>query len=220
MKNLFNEVVDLLSEYNEPGLLEFKKNLMYSLTQWIASGKPVPPPDFYKHQTIKSYGERFDLDTLIETGTYLGTTVWAVRNYFSRIVSIELGQELYEKAKKMFEDYEHISIIKGDSGEVLPIVLELIIDKPCLFWLDGHYSAGITACGDLQTPIIQEIEAIFAHPIKQHVILIDDARLFVGKDDYPQLDEFVQYIKSIRTDINVEVIDDIIRITPDKSMDK
>jgi len=217
MKKLFNEVTELLGEYSDQNLLDFKQSLMSPLTQWLASGKPAPPPDLYKHQTIKLYGERFDLDTLIETGTYLGTTVWAVRNHFSRIFSIELGQALYERAKKLFAGCEHISIIKGDSGKVLPIVLDLI-NKPSLFWLDGHYSAGITACGDIQTPIIQEIEAIFAHPIKQHVILIDDARLFLGKDDYPQLDEFVQHIKSIRTDLNVEVIDDIIRITPDKSM--
>ncbi|WP_371364155.1 hypothetical protein SRRS_49980 [Sporomusa rhizae] len=217
MQDLFNEVTELLGEFSEQNLLDFKQNLISPLTHWIASGKPVPPPDIYKHQTIKWYGERFDLDTLIETGTYLGTTVWSVRNYFRRIISIELGQDLYERAKKLFESLEHVSIIKGDSGKVLPIVLDFI-DKPCLFWLDGHYSEGITACGDIQTPIIQEIEAVFAHPVKQHVILIDDARLFVGKDDYPKLDEFIQHVKRINNNVNVEVVDDIIRITLDKGM--
>jgi hypothetical protein len=217
MKDLFNEVTELLGEFNEQYLLEFKQSVLGSLARWIESGKPVPPPDLYKHQTIKAYGERFHLDTLIETGTFYGGTVWSVRNHFSRIISIELSQTLYERAKKMFESLEHISIIKGDSSKVLPMVLDLM-NKPCLFWLDGHYSAGITACGDIQTPIIQEIEAIFAHPVKQHVILIDDARLFVGKDDYPKLDEFIQHIKSINNSLNVEVVDDIIRITPDNSM--
>lgn len=217
MQDLFNEVTDLLGEFNDQHLLMFKQNLLSSITQWIESGKPVPPPDLYKHQTIKSYGERFHLDTLIETGTFYGGTVWAVRNHFRRIISIELGQTLYERAKRLFESLEHVSIIKGDSGKVLPIVLDFI-NKPCLFWLDGHYSAGITACGDIQTPIIQEIEAIFAHPVKQHVILIDDARLFVGKDDYPKLDEFIQHVKSINNNIDVEVVDDIIRITPDECM--
>lgn len=213
MQDLFNEVSDLLGEFSEQNLLDFKQSLISPLTHWLASGKPVPPPDLYKHQTIKWYGERFGLDTLIETGTYLGTTVWSVRNHFRRIISIELGQALYERAKKLFESLEHVSIIKGDSGKVLPIILDFI-NKPCLFWLDGHYSEGITACGDIQTPIIQEIEAVFAHPVEQHVILIDDARLFVGMDDYPKLDEFILHVKRINNNVNVEVVDDIIRITP------
>ena len=72
----------------------------------------------------------------------------------------------------------------GDSGEILPELLNNI-NEPILFWLDGHYSAGNTSKGSLNTPIIKELVTIFQHPIKQHIILIDDARLFNGADDYP-----------------------------------
>jgi hypothetical protein len=47
--------------------------------------------------------------------------------------------------------------------------------------LDGRYSEGCTARGETNTPILQELEAIFAFcPI--WVVLIDDARHFDGTD--------------------------------------
>jgi len=50
------------------------------------------------------------------------------------------------------------------------------IDEPATFWLDGHHSAGDTAFGDYRAPLIQELDAIKNHPIKNHTILIDDMR--------------------------------------------
>jgi hypothetical protein len=82
-----------------------------------------------------------------------------------------------------------------------------------LFWLDGHYSAGITARGDIATPISLELEAILSHPVKSHVILIDDARDFTGKDSYPFLDNLLHKIR-VDGNYSVEVTTDIIRLTP------
>ena len=84
--------------------------------------------------------------------------------------------------------------------------------EPCLFWLDGHYSAGITAKGEKETPIWEELEHICDHPIKNHVILIDDASLFVGKNDYPNLDSLQKFVESRFPDNIFEVRDDMIRI--------
>ena len=106
---------------------------------------------------------------------------------------------------------KHITILHGDSGEVLEQVLARI-NKPCLFWLDGHYSGGVTAKGSLETPIQKELTHIFNHPqAHNHIILIDDARLFTGQDDYPAL-QFLQDL-TISAGFDVyEVKDDIIRI--------
>ena len=73
--------------------------------------------------------------------------------------------------RKKFSKLTHINLIKGDSSEKLPEILKSL-KEPALFWLDGHYSDEITAKGDLNTPIYNELTAILNHPIKNHVILM------------------------------------------------
>ena len=91
------------------------------------------------------------------------------------------------------------------------------IDEPCLFWLDGHYSAGITARGDKDTSVLDELRCILDHRVSNHVILIDDARKFNGQNDYPTLDFVRELVTSKLSSYAFEVADDIIRIYKDKN---
>ncbi len=167
-----------------------------------------------KQKTIKEYASKFSVRVLIETGTYLGEMIEATKDSFDIIFSIELDQQLYEQAVEKFVDYEHILLVQGDSSSELPKVLDGI-NQPCLFWLDGHYSGGITAKGKMETPIVEEVRHILNHSITDHVILIDDARLFVGRDDYPTLEELKKIILEKRPSWRWEVKDDIIRVHSD-----
>lgn len=191
-------------------------NKILTEIKWRINNKPVPPPHFIKQRIIKNYAKKYSLEIFIETGTYLGETVMSVRNRFKQIFSIELNQPLFERAKNIFIKYPHIQILHGDSSTVLISILSKI-DKPALFWLDGHYSAGITSKGSLNTPILKELELILKHKINNHIILIDDARCFIGKDDYPTITELKSYIKNINPKINFRVDNDIIRIIIEKS---
>jgi len=111
----------------------------------------------------------------------------AVKDVFAQIYSIELGMEIYQKAKNRFAGIKKITILQGDSGEVLKELLAHI-NSPCLFWLDAHYSPG-TAKGNIETPIVKELTNIFEHPLAtRHVILIDDASWYTGERDYPTID--------------------------------
>lgn len=181
------------------------------LRDWEKKGRPVPPPDLVKQKTVKEHARKFSLDTLIETGTYLGDMVDATRDTFGRIFSIELDDALYERARKKFSKFDYISIVQGDSGEVLPVILA-DIKQPCLFWLDGHYSGGDTAKGRLETPILQELHCVLTHSIEGHVILIDDARLFTGQNNYPTVGEIQELVFKRHPDWRFEVKHDIIRI--------
>ncbi len=181
------------------------------LAEWNKNDRPVPPPQIYKRQVLKEYAQKFQLKVFLETGTYIGDTTEDCRKIFDKIFSIELDDVLFEKATKRFEAYSHISIVHGDSGQKIEEILSKI-NEPCLFWLDGHYSAGITAKGELNTPIINELDHIFHHQIDSHVILIDDARCFVGKDDYPSIEELRKYVMGRRPSLQFIVADDIIRI--------
>lgn len=180
---------------------------------WHLTGRPAPPPPAIKHRVIRSYQREYGLGVLIETGTYMGDTVAALRKDFARIYSIELSRRLHTAAAARFAGDPSIHILAGDSSEVLPGILAGI-DTPCLFWLDGHWSAGVTARGSRDTPIVAELDAVLRHRVTGHVILVDDARCFDGRGDYPALGTIRHQVASYDPTLVVEVKDDIIRISP------
>ncbi len=181
--------------------------------QWINSGCPMPPPHRVKQLAIKAHQVKYGIDNLLETGTHLGEMIEMQKHNFQNIISIELGEELSKKATKRFAKYSHIQIIQGDSGKVLPKLMETITSKT-LFWLDGHFSAGQTAKGDKECPVYEELDAIFENNSAKHIVLIDDARDFNGKGDYPSIKGLERYLEQKNTNYKLEVKDDIIRLLP------
>jgi len=157
------------------------------------AGRTGLTPQLAKQQTVLEYGQRFGLKILIETGTYHGYRVKAARLHFEKIYSIELDPTLAASAKRAFARQPHIQILQGDSAQQMPGILAQL-QQPGLFWLDAQYSGGITAHGPLETPIQQELELILRRPVAGHVILIDDAREFVGQHDYPTLEQIQQLV--------------------------
>ena len=136
--------------------------------------------------------------------------VEAQKDHFEKLISIELSQPLFDQAVDRFGKDSHIQILQGDSGEVLKEVMKYL-QEPALFWLDGHYSSGLTAKTDKNTPVLEELKTILTSPYN-HGILIDDARLFTGEEDYPSIDELCSLVKEYASERSVEVADDIIRI--------
>jgi hypothetical protein len=185
------------------------------LHDWIERFRPCPPPHLVKQSVVKEYAKRFSLETLVETGTYLGFMVRSTKDTFRRIYSIELEETLYRRARKKFFRFNHVTILQGDSGEVLSELLASL-NEPCLFWLDAHHSSGAafkTGRGTLTTPVLSELEHILSHPKAQdHVILIDDAREFTGENDYPTIDALKEIVFRVKPEFTLEVRDDIIRI--------
>jgi|SRR5579863_7539656 len=168
------------------------------------------PPHIVKQLAIADYQLKYGSTILVETGTYLGDMIEAQKTRFNKIISIELGVTLYNKAKRRFRNDKNITIVQGDSGKVLPAIMK-DLNEPAIFWLDGHYSAGITSKGDKECPIFEELDAIFKNNEFNHIILIDDARCFVGEGDYPAIEKLTEYVQSKNEKYQVEVKDDIIR---------
>jgi len=195
------------------GSIKLKRQVTKEIKQWKKSGRPVPPPHLIKQLTVKKYQKRYGIKILIESGTYMGAMVEAQKKIFNKIISIELSSELYNLAIEKFKNDKNVTIIQGDSGVVLPVILEKI-DSPAIFWLDGHYSYGITARGNKECPILEELDAILNCKILNHIILIDDARCFNGKGDYPAIDQLIDFIKNKNRNYKVEVKYDIIRCLP------
>ena len=183
------------------------------MQEWENKGQPLPTPHEAKQLTIEQYTAATHCTILVETGTYLGHMIYSQRNNFKKIYSIELSLSLWEKAKEKFHSYKHIELIQGDSGKVLSTIVQKLDDR-ALFWLDGHYSGGITAKGEKECPIFEELNAIFNNNLYQHTILIDDAFLFVGANDYPSIDELTSYLNKLNVNYKLSIENNIIILVP------
>ena len=137
--------------------------------------------------------------------------VFAMQNEFEKIYSIELSHLFFQKAKMRFKKYSNVTLLEGDSGKMLK---ELIpqITCPSLFWLDGHYSGGLTAKGDKECPVYEELANILSSEI-DHTILIDDARLFIGQNDYPTIQELEKFVLELKPGWSFTLEKDAIIIT-------
>ncbi len=185
----------------------------YELGRWRASGRRGAAPHLLKQRLVHKLARRFETPVFIETGTYLGDMCLAMRRRFRSIYSIELDERLYQRAKAVFAREEHVTLLHGDSASTLPLVLSNV-DVPCLFWLDGHYSSGVTARGSTDYPIIDELAHIGAHRVVGHVVVIGDARLFTGSDGTPSLGDVIDAARAAAPTHQVTIANDVIVLTP------
>jgi hypothetical protein len=178
---------------------------------WKLRGEPVRSPHLLKQRTVREYAEKFHLRILVETGTYYGEMVAAMKRRFDQIYSVEYDHQLAQRAIRKFSGHPHIRIMEGDSQQVIPELLKTI-PEPALFWLDAGYYGWAGLQGDKQR-LTSELEAILRHQIK-HVILMDDARGLNGQNGAPTVNQLRQQIESEFPGRKVEVKHDILRITP------
>lgn len=172
---------------------------------------PVPPTERFKRRVIARYAP--GIDTFVETGTFRGDTVEAVRGLFAHVWSIELGHDLVVAAQRRFAPWSNVRIIEGDSGVVLSQILPEI-DRRCLFWLDSHWvPGGDTAHGGVETPLLAELRAVLARR-ERDIILIDDIRL-MGAGDYPSIEVITGLVAQASPPRSLRVVHDIARIAPE-----
>jgi hypothetical protein len=169
----------------------------------------IPPPPVVKFKALVTYRNLYQINILIETGTFEGEMVRKCHGHFREIFTIELDEQLVIKARQRLSKFKNIHIIQGNSADKLSEILAYI-KEPALFWLDAHYSGGITAKGDSETPLMDELRIIGTHAIKEHIILIDDARLF-GSGDYPEISKIKDQLYIINPNYKILIESDILR---------
>jgi hypothetical protein len=124
----------------------------------------------------KELFQKYMNPVFIETGSLVGDGIQHALNAgFKTVYSIELSKALYDICVNRFKSYDNVHIILGDSSKELDLLLNMI-KEPATFWLDGHDSGGGTARGEIESPLMQELEIISKHPIKTHTLIIDDLR--------------------------------------------
>jgi hypothetical protein len=178
---------------------------------WKLRPHTARSPHLLKQRTVREYGKRHGLRTLIETGTYYGEMIAAVKSDFECIYSIEFDPELARRAARRFERDSRIRILEGDSRIVLPELLKSI-SEPALFWLDAGYWGWENLQRDPQR-LSAEVEAVLSHAVKGHVVLMDDARMLNGQNGALTIAELTSCIAARFPDRRLEVLHDIVRIT-------
>jgi len=138
----------------------------------------------------------------IESGTYYGETIYNMEQYFDKLYTIELSEHFYNLTKNKYNG-DKITFLHGDSSVVLYDLL-ITIDKPCIFFLDGHYSSHGTAQGIKDVPIYEELLAIKTHCKHNALIIIDDCRLFGTNGPENWIDINTDKIVSILSDRIIE----------------
>jgi hypothetical protein len=178
---------------------------------WQLRGQPQRSPHLVKQRAVLDYARIYGLRILVETGTYYGEMVAAMKNHFDEIHSVEYDSRLAQRAQKKFSRQPHIHIHEGDSQQLVPEILRSL-RRPALFWLDAGYYGWAGLQGD-KSRLTSELESILRHPLAGHVILMDDARGLNGQNGAPTVAELSVRIQSEFPGKKVEVRHDILRIT-------
>ena len=166
-----------------------KSRKFYQFRQWEFTLFASPSPHFIKQACIKR--NAIIGSTFVETGTYLGLTTEYAAKFSNSVISLEPDEPLYKKAKELFADFQNIEIINGASEDIFPKIIPML-SGDVTFWLDGHYSGGVTYKSTSDTPIVLELSEIEKNLKKfgRLSIMVDDFRCFNPLTnefkDYPQ----------------------------------
>jgi hypothetical protein len=178
----------------------------------ILRGEYPLPPQSVKLAVIRHNIPNPHPKVFIETGTYHGDTVAAIKDMYSNMISIEVDEALYKKACIRFAADKNVRIAFGDCAKEMPRILASL-QEPAVFWLDGHYSGGETGKGEVEDPILISLNQIAAHSVREHVIFIDDARTFDGREGRPDISDVFNCIKKIDSRYIIRIQNDIIIAT-------
>lgn len=175
-----------------------------------------------RRKEILKYKNKYNPEWFVETGTFMGDTADAMKSHFKKVYTIELSAELAEKCQERFRNCPEVEVFQGDSAALLSSIL-YGLEGGILFWLDAHYSGEFyhgstfvrTVKAEQESPILNELEIILSRGLNKNVILIDDARCFVGANGYPTKTELKRYLNQKGIGNNqIQIKNDIIRIVP------
>jgi hypothetical protein len=199
-----------------------KKDIFRSAKRWrdrlrnerryleaIRRGEYAHPPQSVKMAVITRNVPEPRPRVFVETGTYHGETVAAMKVLYASVISIEIDETLYQKACARFAGDANVRIVHGDCVQELPAILASL-HEPAVFWLDGHYSGAGTGKGELEDPILVSLDQIATHSVKDHVIFIDDARTFDGREGGPDLLGILSRLKKINSRYSLRIQSDVI----------
>ena len=144
-----------------------------------------------------------DYKIAIESGTLAGHGASLLSEYFEKVYTIEIDENLFNIAKERLKNNKKVICLHGDSKIVLPKLLDdddiNIQNENIVFWLDAHWSGDSSVDweksnwkgynidtgyvgekinkivpGPNQVPLEEEIYQIYHNCRKECILYIDD----------------------------------------------
>lgn len=183
LRRLINSVILLRNIYKLKELAKWSNKYLFSF--------PIPPS--VKESTLLRHGIKDSI--WIETGTFMGRTTAFLASKFPLVHTIEPSNYCLKIARINLNNFKNIIFHEGTSEECLQVILN-DINKDVCFWLDGHFSGGISFEAETFTPIKNELATIERNlkNFKSVVICIDDiSSSLIDKEHYPPLEFYVEW---------------------------
>ncbi len=183
----------------------FMRKLRPETVWWMVGGYAPPAPFNVKVQTL--FRNALPNSDWIETGTYLAETTVALAKQFSKnqVLSIEPEPQIHSFVTQEFSNYKNIVFLHGSSENKFEEAI-LRLNQNLNFWLDGHYSGDVTFRGEIESPILYELEMIEKHLIRManFCVFIDDFRLFGESSGYPPKIVIIEWANRLHLDWRIE----------------
>lgn len=129
-----------------------------------------------------------NIEVFVETGTAGGDSIRKASGLFKECHTVELIDGIVG-----IEPIDNVTFYIGKSIDVLPKIVDNIFERKesendyhyTLFWLDAHYSANVPNISEYKECYILEELEIISKLQAEAIIIIDDARQFLGRTIYP-----------------------------------
>ena len=150
------------------------------------------------HFYLREYAKNHSI--YIETGLFHGTSLkQALFCDFDEVHSCDISKDYISAGEKEFKkeiEDKKVFLHYGRSTDVLKKILSTL-DQPAVFFLDAHdldYPGVDNSLWKEEDacPVLSELEVIGSHHIKNHVIMVDDLRMF-EIDHYSEDSKFWPY---------------------------
>jgi hypothetical protein len=167
---------------------------------------------------VQVFIESKPIDNFIETGTHKGgTTFWAAK-HFKNVYTIEIDEAMSKSTASAPHCPPNIEFLVGNSKVILPQLVERGLEGNCLFWLDGHWCF-VGGGKEEECPLMEELDAI--RSMQHSILMIDDARCFLGKmprpfksEHWPRIDEIFKKLEENFPNHRVTIFEDVILAIP------
>lgn len=105
--------------------------LLKNFIVWKKTSFALPAPPNIKHKVLARYLN--NLEIVIETGTFRGESTKVLSEICGRVITIEPGQKLYERAKLILKEFKNVEIINQTSEGILEGLVSQAKGKQAFF---------------------------------------------------------------------------------------